>query len=181
MDRMQTRAPTCCTYAIFWLQVIIISLFFTHRTKSKNLSQSRPQPAPMPFVHQPEYIPGIPAAAITTPTNNTRVENSVFVKGTAQNIGEGQYWLWLVSYDYNANRYYPQEGPVAVSSNGQWELTASFGSSGRHDITALAADKNANEILSLYQAASESSGDYPGLPALPSGSITLASVTVSRT
>jgi hypothetical protein len=109
------------------------------------------------------------------------VENSVFVKGTAQNIGEGQYWLWLVSYDYNANRYYPQEGPVAVSSNGQWELTASFGNNGRHDITALAADKNANEILSLYQAASESSGDYPGLPALPSGSITLASVTVSRT
>jgi hypothetical protein len=181
MDRIQTRVPTCYTYAIFWLQVTIISLFFTHRTKSKNLSQSRPQPAPMPFVHQPEYIPGIPAAAITTPTNNTRVENSVFVKGTAQNIGEGQYWLWLVLYDYNANRYYPQDGPVAVSSNGQWELTASFGSSGRHDITALAADKNANEILSLYQAASESSGDYPGLPAIPSGSITLASVTVSRT
>ena len=135
----------------------------------------------MPFVHQPEYIPGIPAATITSPTNNTRVENSVVVKGTAQNIAEGQYWLWLVLYDYNANRHYPQDGPVAVSSNGQWEMTASFGSSGRYDITALAADQNANETLLLYQAASESSGDYSGLPALPSGCITLASVTVSRT
>jgi hypothetical protein len=135
----------------------------------------------MPFVHQPEYIPGIPAATITTPTNNTRVENSVVVKGTAQNIAEGQYWLWLVLYDYNANRHYPQDGPVAVSSNGQWEMTASFGSSGRYDITALAADQNANETLLLYQAASESSGDYSGLPALLSGCITLASVTVSRT
>jgi hypothetical protein len=55
-----------------------------------------------------------------------------------------------------------------------------FGNSGRYDITALAADKNANEIFLLYQTASESSGDYPGLPALPSGCITLASVTVSR-
>ncbi len=56
-----------------------------------------------------------------------------------------------------------------------------FETSGRYDITALAADQNANEILLLYQAASESSGDYPGLPALPSGCVTLASVTVSRT
>ncbi|HYC19367.1 MAG TPA: hypothetical protein VEF35_01940 [Candidatus Bathyarchaeia archaeon] len=134
----------------------------------------------MPFVHQPEYIPGIPAATITTPTNNTRVENSVFVKGTAQNIG-GEYSLWLVLYDYNAKRHYPQDGPVATSSNGQWKMNASFGSSGRYDITALAADKNANESLLLYQAAGESSRNYPGLPALPSGCITLASVTVSKT
>ena len=134
----------------------------------------------MPFVHQPEYIPGIPAATITTPTNNTRVENSVVVKGTAQNIAEGQYWLWLVLYDYNANSHYQQDGPVAVSSNGQWEVTASFGSSGRYYITALAADQNANEILLQYQAASKSRADYPGLPALPPGCITLASVRVSR-
>ncbi|MFZ0926452.1 MAG: hypothetical protein WCE82_07380 [Halobacteriota archaeon] len=134
----------------------------------------------MPIDHRTEYIPGIPAATITTPTNNTRVENSVFIKGTAQNIGE-EYSLWLVFYDYSANRHYPQDGPLAISTNGQWEMTASFESSGRYDITALAADKNANDSLLLYQAASESSGDYPGLPALPSGCITLASVTVSRT
>jgi len=134
----------------------------------------------MPFVHQPEPMPGIPAATITAPNNNTRVENSVFVTGTAQNIG-GEYNLWLVFYDYSANRHYPQEGPLAVSSNGQWEMTAFFESSGRYDITAVAADKNANESLLLYQAASESSGDYPGLPAIPSGCITLASITVSRT
>ena len=38
-----------------------------------------------------------------------------------------------------------------------------------------AADKNANEIFLLYRATNEASGDYPGLPALPSGCITLAS------
>jgi hypothetical protein len=125
-------------------------------------------------------MPGIPAATITTPTNNTRVENSEFVKGTADNIEGEQYYLWLVLYNYNANRHYPQDGPVVVSSDGQWEITAFFESIGRYDITAVAADQNANEVLLLYQAASESSGDYPGLPALPSGCITLASVTVSR-
>jgi len=125
-------------------------------------------------------MPGIPAATITTPTNNTRVENSVLVKGTVHNIEGEQYYLWLVLLDYNANRHYPQEGPVVVSSNGQWEMTAFFGSSGRYDITALAADKNANENFSLYRATNEASGEYPGLPALPSGCITLASVTVSR-
>jgi hypothetical protein len=126
-------------------------------------------------------MPGIPAATIATPTNNTRVENSEFVKGKARNIEGEQYYLWLTLYDYNANRYYPQDGPVVVSSDGQWEMTTFFGSGGRYDITALAADKNANEIFLLYQAASESSGDYPGLPALPSGCITLASITVVRT
>ncbi len=134
----------------------------------------------MPIDHRTESMPGIPAATITTPANNTRVENSVVVKGTAQNIG-GEYWLWVTVYDYEANRHYPQDGPVAVSSDGKWELAVSFESSRRHDITALAADKNANEILLQYQADSLSRADWPGLPALPSGCITLASVTVSRT
>ena len=112
--------------------------------------------------------PGIPPAILQPPTNNTRVEDSVVVKGTVQNIG-GDYWLWITLYDYNANRHYPQDGPVAISSDGQWEMTASFESSGRYDITALAADQNANEILLQYQAASQSRADYQGLSAIPSG------------
>ena len=134
----------------------------------------------MPIDHRTESMPGIPAATITTPTNNARVENSEFVRGTARNIEGEQHYLWLVLYDYNANRHYPQDGPVAVSSDGQWEMTAFFESIGRYDITALAADQNANEILLQYQAASASRADYRGLPGLPSGCITLASVTVSR-
>ncbi len=134
----------------------------------------------MPIDHRTESVPGIPAATITTPTNNTPVENSVVVKGTAQNVGE-EYGLWLALYDYNANRHYPQFGPVAVSSDGRWEMTVSFESSGRYDITALAADKNANEILLQYQADTLSRADFPGLHALPSGCVTLASVTVVRT
>jgi hypothetical protein len=135
----------------------------------------------MPIDHRTESLPGIPAATITTPVNDTRVEDSEFVKGTAHNIEGEQYYLWLVLYDYNANRHYPYHGPVVVSSDGQWEMTAFFGSSGRYDITALAADKNATEMFLLYQASSESSRDYAGLPVLPSGCITLASVTVVRT
>ena len=134
----------------------------------------------MPIDHRTESIPGIPAATITTPTNNMRVENSEFVKGTAHNTEGEQYYLWLVLYDYNANRHYPQAGPVAVSSDGQWGMNASFESIGRYDITAVAADQNANEILLQYQAASQSRADYTGLPALPTGCITLALVTVSR-
>jgi hypothetical protein len=135
----------------------------------------------MPIDHRTESLPGIPAATITTPVNDTRVEDSEFVKGTAHNIEGEQYYLWLVLYDYNANRHYPYHGPVVVSSDGQWEMTAFFGSSGRYDITALAADKNATEMFLLYQASSESSRDYAGLPVLPSGCITLASVTVVKT
>jgi hypothetical protein len=134
----------------------------------------------MPIDHRTESMPGIPAAEITTPVQDTRVENSVFVKGTAHNIEGEQYYLWLVLYDYNVNRHYPQDGPVVVSSNGQWEMTAFFESIGRYDITAVAADQNANEILLQYQAAGQSRADYPGLPGLPPGCITLASVTVSR-
>jgi hypothetical protein len=134
----------------------------------------------MPIDHRTESLPGIPAAEITTPTNNTRVEISAFVKGTAHNIEGEQYYLWLVLYDYNANRQYPQDGPVVISSDGQWEITAFFESIGRYDITAVAADQNANEILLQYQAASLSRADFPGLPTLPSGCTTLASVTVSR-
>jgi hypothetical protein len=117
-------------------------------------------------------MPGVPAATITTPTNNTRVESSEFVKGTAHNIGGEQYYLWLVLYDYDANRHYPQDGPVVVPSDGQWEITAFFESIGRYDITAVAVDQNANEILLQYQAASQSRADYQGLPGLPPGCIT---------
>jgi len=133
----------------------------------------------MPFVHQPEPMPGIPAATITSPTTNARVEDSVLVEGTAQNLGR-DHWLWLVLFDYNTSRHYPYRGPIAVSSNGQWQMTAFLGSSARYDITTIAADKNANESLLLYQAASESSGEFLGLSSLPSGCITLASVTVVR-
>jgi len=135
----------------------------------------------MPFLHQPEPMPGLPAATITTPSNNTSVESSVPVEGTAQNITGEEYYLWLIVFDYRANRHYPQRGPVAVSADGHWRMTAFLNDSGRYDIVALAADKNANEILSLYQAASESSQQYLGLPAVPAGCVTLVSVTVSRT
>jgi hypothetical protein len=66
------------------------------------------------------------------PINNTRVEDAVFVRGTAQNIG-GEYFLWLTLFDYNANRHCPHHGPVVVSSDGQWEMTAFFGSSGSNE------------------------------------------------
>lgn len=146
----------------------------------QKLKSNPPQSFPMPIDHRTESILGIPAATITTPTNNTRVEKSEFVKGTAHNFEGEQYYLWLVLYDYNANRHYPQDGPVGVSSDGQWEMTAFFESIGRYDITAVVADQNANEILLQYQSASQSRADYPGLSALPPGCITLASVTVSR-
>jgi hypothetical protein len=89
----------------------------------QKLKSNPPQSFPMPIDHRTESMPGIPAAIITTPTNNTRVENSEFVKGTAHNTEGEQYYLWLVLYDYNANRHYPQDGPVAVSSDGQWGMT----------------------------------------------------------
>jgi hypothetical protein len=134
----------------------------------------------MPIDHRTQSMPGIPAATITTPISSSRVENSEFVKGTAHNIEGVQYHLWLVLYNYDAHRHYPQDGPVVVSSDGQWEITAFFESIGRYDITVVAADQNANDTLLQYQAASQSRADYQGLPALPLGCITLASVTVSR-
>jgi hypothetical protein len=125
-------------------------------------------------------MPGIPAGTITSPAHNTRVESSVLVQGTAQNIA-GEYRLWLMVYNYDSSRHYPQGGPVAVSSDGQWERTASFDSNGRYDVTAVAADQHANETLFQYRAASQSKMDYPGLRSLPPGCTTLAAVTVVRT
>jgi hypothetical protein len=134
----------------------------------------------MPFVHQTEPMPGIPAATLTSPANNTRVESSVLVQGTARNI-VGDYRLWLIVYGYSSNRHYPQGGPVAVSSDSQWERTASLKSNGRYNVTVVAADQHATETLLQYRAASQSKADYPGLPSLPSGCMTLAAVTVVRT
>lgn len=153
---------------------------FFHALVGKNLSQGTPQRPCMPFVHQTEPMPGIPAATITSPGNNMQVESSVLVQGTAQNI-TGEYRLWLTVYDYNSNRHYPQGGPVAVSSEGKWHRAVSLESNGRHDVTAVAADQHANETLLQYRAASRSKADYPGLRGLPPGCTTLASVTVVRT
>src|SRR5674476_1339049 len=66
----------------------------------QKLKSNPPQSFPMPIDHRTESMPGIPAAIITTPTNNTRVENSEFVKGTAHNTEGEQYYLWPVSYTH---------------------------------------------------------------------------------
>jgi hypothetical protein len=55
---------------------------------SKNLSQSPAQPSPVPFVPQPESVPGIPAAEITNLVANTRVEDSVLLRALPKTLGE---------------------------------------------------------------------------------------------
>ncbi|MGZ4934857.1 MAG: hypothetical protein ACXVIG_07375 [Halobacteriota archaeon] len=86
----------------------------------------------------------------------------------------------MAPYDYNAQRYYPHEGPITVS-NGQWHMNAFFGSDGTYDIVVFTANDTANAGLLNYQK----QGSNEGIPpleggALPVGWTELARITVIK-
>jgi len=103
-------------------------------------------------------------------------------RGTAGHL-KGR--LWLVVYSPVAQRYYPQPGPVAVSRAGKWSGTVYFGTAATHRgepyiLLAVQASPAASAAMKHYLAAGNRTGRWPGLAAMPRGSLRLASVHVTR-
>lgn len=127
--------------------------------------------------------PLLPSATISRPANNGQVSYTEVVSGTATAIPPN-HDVWLVIQPL-ASKLHPQPGPVASPPGGQWSRVAYFGRS-------PSEDANKQFLLMVVSTPLEGSGqfkqylidapqrNFPGLDGLPDGTVTLASVTVTR-
>lgn len=113
---------------------------------------------------------------IDSPSKNGGAGPTEPVRGRAQ-LSKG-YSLWIVPYDPAAGKYYPQQSPVPVRSDGTWSTHLAvdnvFRVNKTFQIHAVVADSSASRALSV-DAASQT-----GIGKLPPGAQAVDTVTVTR-
>lgn len=119
--------------------------------------------------------------AITSPADGSKVPVLVEVRGTSCNIPSDQE-LWMLVLPAGVTAYYPQPGPVVISSDGQWSIGAAVGQNTPADIgrpyilIAALADQDGSTALQAYL----NRGDNSGLKRLPQGVQILRQIQVVR-
>lgn len=168
--RMRATAVTATVFGI-------LTLFLSGTAKAGTVSGAPSAPVTTVSVASPA-----PHAHVISPANGTKVAMAVKARGTASHLN-GK--LWLVVYSPVAKRYYPQTGPVTVSRTGKWADTVYFGTATTHSgesytLLAVQASPAANAAMKHYLAVGRRTHKWPGMVAMPRGSLRLASVQVTR-
>lgn len=92
---------------------------------------------------------------ITSPTSGSKVPELITVQGTACHISNDKE-LWLFIGSNGVPGYYPQSGPIIVSSDGQWSVSVYIGSDNSSDVgggfilTPALADKEGSAVIQNY-------------------------------
>jgi len=140
------------------------------------------------FLISPIFVSTCPPFAptrvnITSPVSGTSVPRLVTVQGTACHIPNGRE-LWLLVVPEGVTVYYPQTGPVVISSDGNWSASAYVGLDDPIDIgrgfvlIAALADQQGSAAIRTYFA--QSGPEFRGLEPLPQGVQLMAQVRVVR-
>ena len=120
---------------------------------------------------------------ITYPSDGSEVEGEVTVRGTSQNIPEGQV-IWIVIYVHEVRRYFPQDLPADVQANGDWESPVIIGIEEdigkRFDIIVVLVDQEAQDEFNEYLEKWKGKYPSPGLERLPEGVVIYERITVTR-
>jgi len=120
---------------------------------------------------------------ITSPHDGATVEISEMVRGSSQNIPEGDV-IWVVVYPHIVGNYYPQNDPNDIQTNGDWASLVSIGIEediGRKfDILAVLLDEAGQDAFSDYLVQAEGKKTWPGLERLPEGTVICDRITVIR-
>jgi hypothetical protein len=159
-------------------QLITVTRANSSSTQTSRSPSPSPSPTPTPT--------SLAQVNITSPSNDSTVNQSATIQGTAQGLANNQT-LWIVVVPESATRtiYYPVDAPITVQSDGTWSKLANVGSSqdvGKpFDILVVQANQSANTTFANYIATGKSTGNYPGLPSLPGGATVVANVTETRT
>ena len=169
----RVRAPIAVTAMVFGILV----LFLYGTVEAATLSGTPSAAATTVSVASPA-----PHAHIISPANGGKVAMVVKARGTASQL-KGK--LWLVVYSPVVYRYYPQSGPVTVSRTGKWSGVVYFGIVTTHRgepyiLLAVQASPAASAAMKHYLDVGKRTGKWPGLIAMPRGSLPLASVHVTR-
>ena len=137
--------------------------------------QPTPSPSPTPSSTTPSPTAVKTSVAITYPTNNSDVNASEWVRGTSQNIPNGQQ-LWIVVHE--GNLYFPMVDRVEINIDGTWTYNTTIGQTGdggkSFNILAVLADSSAQSTVQAWYL-------HPyDFQSLPVGMNTYSDETVTR-
>ncbi|HEX8138348.1 MAG TPA: hypothetical protein VF544_12220 [Pyrinomonadaceae bacterium] len=120
---------------------------------------------------------------IKQPLEDSKVEQTEMVRGTAQNIPNGQV-LWIVVFVPKVGRYYPQNNPADIQANGDWSSVTYLGVAAdvglKFDLIAVLADNQAQSAFKKYLIDARDKNNYPGLANVPNGATIYDRVSVIR-
>lgn len=132
-------------------------------------------PFPCPWLASPN-------ALIISPADRSVVPQLTIVQGTACHIPQDRE-LWLLVAAAGVPGYYPQNGPIIVSSDRKWSASAQLGQAGSVDVgrgfvlyTALADQGGRAAILSYFASAP----NFTPLNPLPAGIQLLDQIAIVR-
>jgi hypothetical protein len=119
--------------------------------------------------------------SITSPSPESRVQVLTTVRGTACHIQSGEA-LWVLVVPDGVSGYFPQNGPVIVTSDGTWSASAHIGvvsdpAGQGFEVIAALADQAGNAAIRTYFAQPSTT---VGLDPLPGGIQLLAQEHVVR-
>lgn len=127
--------------------------------------------------------PVVTAVKITYPNDGGVVEQTEVVRGSSQNVPNGQK-IWVVIFVHKVGRYYPQNMPADVQASGNWDSVTYFGipsdKGQKFDLLALTAEGGAQQAFDSYLSTARGSNKYPGLVQLPQGVTIHHRITVTR-
>lgn len=140
--------------------------------KNKN-----PPPAPTPTPTP------VTAVKITQPVEGGKVELKEVARGTSQNIPAGQV-IWMVIFDQDMNRFFPQNNPADIQANDGWSSAVAIGNpkdgGKKFDLKAVLADKEGQKAFKEYLVNWKGKANAPGLELIPDGAKIYDSVSVIR-
>ncbi len=120
---------------------------------------------------------------ITSPADGDKILRLVTVQGTSCQIPSGKE-LWLLVVSEGVTSYYPQKGPVVISSDGNWSASAYVGLDDPVDIgrgfvlIAALADRQGSAAMRAYFA--QSGPEFKGVEPLPQGVQLMTQIRVIR-
>lgn len=124
------------------------------------------------------YLFPKPEVTITQAFNAGAYET---INGTWKNIPTGKV-IWVVSYSYLVNLYYPMDYPAITTASGGWTSPATFGGNvgEKFDVIVLLANKDAQEAINAYITQSKIEDYHRGIANLPEGTEVFVQITVTR-
>ncbi len=115
-------------------------------------------------------------AKISYPLNMSEIEWDLTINGMSQNVSNNQR-LWIVLFIPLVQRYYPQQGPVAINETGNWEAHAFVGQPAQAglkvDILVIIAHAKTSEKINETFERWVRKNDFKGCGQLPKG-VTIA-------
>lgn len=173
-ETLRTVGLTLCL-----LSAACAKLFPPPNTNKSGLNQGANSNATSTTSHSPTTA----EIKITQPADGSTVVQTQTVKGTSQNLPDGQV-IWVVASTDGS--FYPQNDAAVMQADGKWSAITYLGKQPPEDagrafeIFAVLADKQAQAAFNNYLSMARGKSNSPGLGRLPPGAQVYDQVSVTR-